>query len=84
MAGHRAAPGPHFTRLSQRGYGVSMSTNVKLQVACKHCGRQIISPIQMDPKSFESSTLSNNSYQCPSCGKSALYNTEDHFFDTAD
>lgn len=55
--------------------------NVKLQVACKHCGSQILSPIQMDPKSFESVTLSNNSYQCSACGRSAVYDKADHFFD---
>ena len=56
---------------------------VKLQVACKNCGSQILSSIQMDPKSFETATLTDNSYQCPVCGQSATYNKEDHFFDTA-
>ena len=53
-------------------YGLHMTdANIKLQVECKHCGAQIISPIQMDPESFKSATLLDNSYQCSACGKSA-------------
>ncbi|MFQ5523353.1 MAG: hypothetical protein ACE5F5_07210 [Acidimicrobiia bacterium] len=57
-------------------------TNIKLQVAGKHCGSQIVSPIQLDPESFKTATLIDNSYQCPDCGQSARYSTADHFFDT--
>jgi hypothetical protein len=36
--------------------------------------------IQMNEQSFQSSTLSNNSEQCPKCGRMTTYNKSDYFF----
>jgi hypothetical protein len=48
---------------------------------CKICGENHPSPIGFgDKKSFETSTLENNSYQCPKTGKSAVYDKKDMFW----
>lgn len=57
--------------------------NIKrLYVTCKNnkCKREFHCPIQMDEKSFESSQLRNNQYQCYFCNQSNGYDKEDHFF----
>jgi hypothetical protein len=54
--------------------------DMKLMVACKSCARSFLSPIQVDESSFEATTLVNNSYQCPHCGRSNPYSKPDHFF----
>jgi hypothetical protein len=51
----------------------------QLMVKCKVCGKEFLSPIQLDRSSFESSTLGNNTYQCPD-GHRASYDKGDHFF----
>jgi len=51
-----------------------------LYVKCKSCTKDFFSPIQMDKESFETSSLKNNSFQCPGCGKMNSYNKEDMFF----
>ena len=52
----------------------------KLYVNCEHCGKAFPSPIQMDKTSFATATLTQNSYQCPHCDKTAAYDGPDHFF----
>lgn len=45
---------------------------------CKICGEEHRSPIAFrDKKSFESSALNNNSFQCPKTGKLESYDKED-------
>ena len=45
---------------------------------CKICGQEHRSPIAVgDKKSFESSTLVGNVFQCPVTGKSASYAKKD-------
>jgi len=45
---------------------------------CKICGQEHRSPIAFgNKKSFESSTLVANTFQCPVTGKSASYDKED-------
>jgi len=51
-----------------------------MMVKCKSCRYEHDSGIQMDDESFKASTLSNNSEQCPRCGKTSTYNKEDYFF----
>ncbi len=52
----------------------------KMMVKCKKCGNEHPSMIQMDETSYKTSTLSNNSEQCPKCGQMSTYNKEDYFF----
>jgi DNA-directed RNA polymerase subunit RPC12/RpoP len=53
-----------------------------LSYKCKTCGEVNASPIQVNEVSFNdpSNQLTNNTYQCRSCGSSNPYNKEDHFF----
>jgi transcription elongation factor Elf1 len=51
-----------------------------LVVTCKSCGNDFESPIQADPTSFETMTLTNNTYSCPRCGAANAYDKEDHRF----
>jgi len=45
---------------------------------CKICGEEHHSPIAFgDKKSFQSSTLNGNSFQCPKTGKLERYNKKD-------
>lgn len=45
---------------------------------CKICGEEHPSPIVFnDKKSFQSSTLTGNSFQCPKTGKLESYDKED-------
>jgi transcription elongation factor Elf1 len=55
----------------------------KLRVVCKSCHQKFDSPIQMDQEAFKNPTnqMYNNSYQCPHCGQSAVYNKEDHTYE---
>ena len=52
----------------------------RLIIKCKSCSEEFTSPIQMDRSSFESSTLSNNPFQCPNCGKANVYGKKDMHF----
>ena len=48
---------------------------------CKICGEEHLSPIGFgDKKSFKTSTLENNSFQCTKTGKSAVYDKKDMFW----
>ena len=48
---------------------------------CKICGGEHLSPIAFgDRKSFESASLSGNSFDCPKTGEMAIYNKEDIFW----
>ena len=54
---------------------------VAVYYKCKVCGQEHKSPIAFgDKKSFESSKLVNNAFQCPKTGKMAGYNKEDMFW----
>lgn len=45
---------------------------------CKSCGKEHKSPIAFgDKKSFDSSTLENNSFTCPNTGEIHSYDKED-------
>lgn len=52
----------------------------RLEVNCKSCGVSFPSPISMDRASFETATLTNNEYRCPTCGEMKTYSKDDHFF----
>jgi DNA-directed RNA polymerase subunit RPC12/RpoP len=54
----------------------------QLTIKCKVCGKQFPSPIAMDRTSFQTATLTNNGYQCPSCGQMRSYDKADHSFVT--
>lgn len=48
---------------------------------CKICGEEHSSPIGFkDKESFESSTLAENSFECPKTRQSAKYDKEDMFW----
>jgi hypothetical protein len=48
---------------------------------CKSCGKEHLSPIAFgDKKSFESTTLEGNQFQCPKTGKMGLYDKKDMFW----
>ena len=48
---------------------------------CKICGKEHPSPIGFgDKKSFETSSLNNNGFQCPETGKIATYDKKDMFW----
>jgi predicted nucleic-acid-binding Zn-ribbon protein len=51
-----------------------------LMIKCKKCNDWFQSPIQMDEKSFMTSTLTNNTLQCPRCGNGNVTNKEDMKF----
>jgi hypothetical protein len=54
---------------------------VAVYYKCKICEQEHKSPIAFgDKKSFESSKLVNNAFQCPKTGKMAGYNKEDMFW----
>lgn len=54
--------------------------NLRLQVACKTCGGQIIASVQMEPAKFAVIKMGRHRYTCPSCHQSAVYSYDDHFF----
>lgn len=48
---------------------------------CKICGERHPSPITMlDRPSFDTSSFSNNRFQCPETGQSASYDKKDMFW----
>jgi hypothetical protein len=48
---------------------------------CKSCGGAHPSPIGFgDKKSFDISSIKNNSFQCPKTGQTGIYNKEDMFW----
>jgi uncharacterized Zn finger protein len=55
-------------------------TAIPLMVKCKNCGTVHPSAIQVDETSFKTTTLTNNSENCPKCGKMSTYNKPDYFF----
>jgi len=54
----------------------------QLYVRCKNenCGREFLSPIQMDEETFRTSELKINQYGCYFCRQTSTYDKEDHFF----
>lgn len=50
-------------------------------LTCKTCGQVFRSGIQMDPKSFETSTLSNNAESCRHCETVHSYDKGDYHFE---
>jgi predicted RNA-binding Zn-ribbon protein involved in translation (DUF1610 family) len=53
---------------------------MKTYVKCKHCGFEHPSGIQIDQRSFQTVTLSNNQENCPKCGQFSTYNKPDYYF----
>jgi len=53
-----------------------------LMVKCKSCGKIFVSQLQMiDTSNWHKPILSSDiSQDCPDCGKKAIYNKGDHFF----
>ncbi len=51
-------------------------------ILCKNrkCGFRHPSELQMDKKAFRVAVIQNNDEECPKCGKHALYDKEDYFF----
>ena len=49
----------------------------ELKIKCPNCGSIIGTGFSMDKQSFESSTLANNSVNCPVCGSMVTWNKED-------
>ncbi len=57
------------------------STRMAVYYKCKVCGEEHKSPIAFgDKKSFESSVLVGNAFQCPKTGKVAGYDKKDMFW----
>jgi len=51
-----------------------------MMVKCKACGEAHPSGMQMDETTFATTTLTNNSENCPKCQATSTYNKEDYFF----
>ncbi len=53
-----------------------------LMVKCKSCDKIFVSQLQMiDTSNWHKPIISSGiSQDCPDCGKKAIYNKEDHFF----
>ncbi len=49
----------------------------ELKFQCKKCHRIIGTGISMDLESFKTSSLVNNSTNCPNCGSTVKWNKED-------
>jgi hypothetical protein len=56
-----------------------VSNMATLYLKCKICKNEFASGFDFDPKSFNSSTLSNNEHQCPK-GHVAKYDKKDYYF----
>lgn len=48
-----------------------------VMIKCPKTGKPLPTGIAMDKKSFESSSMSNNSVGCPHCGESHVWNKRD-------
>ncbi len=55
----------------------------KLMIRCPKTGLAIPTGIAMDPASFASSGMENNSTSCPACGGVHTWSKENTFWDTA-
>jgi RNA polymerase subunit RPABC4/transcription elongation factor Spt4 len=79
-AGHKA--GHESKKVRARTEEVTIPMR-KMMIKCKNskCGAVHPSMMQMDENTFKTSTLTNNSEQCPKCGKMSTYNKPDYFFE---
>jgi hypothetical protein len=49
----------------------------QIAIRCPNKGEMITTGMTMDRGSFESSTISDNSVQCPACGETHTWSKED-------
>src|SRR5260370_427762 len=53
----------------------------RLMVRCACCGEHLACGLALSEPAFEKATLDEQTYQCPSCGSEAVYETYDHFLE---
>ena len=54
----------------------------QLMIRCPKTGRVIPTGIAIDPASFVTSGMENNSTRCPACGEAHLWSKENTFWES--